>query len=257
MLPARLCAKPPESQMNMIVRELVPGAAVVDAPALETFQKQWAIYQRLVDLDILSHKAVAALLHGLLAEGFKAPFTFLDIACGDAHNMADILAGTAIAHYRGIDLSEPALALAAANLKRAPFDVELEHGDFVAAMAAGEPTDVAWCGLSVHHLKSDEKQAFLAAVAASTKQCCMIYEPTRLDDEDRDGYMRRFLAVYEAMGLLTRAELDEIEHHVTTCDFPETSAAWRGMALKAGFAKAAELYCDPTGFFRVYRFDKA
>ena len=36
---------------------------MIDAAALDQFQRQWATYQKLVDADELSHKAVRQLLH--------------------------------------------------------------------------------------------------------------------------------------------------------------------------------------------------
>ena len=51
---------------------------------IEQFQQQWATYQKLVDADELSHKDVGTLLRETLNKTFAAPFSFLDIACGDA-----------------------------------------------------------------------------------------------------------------------------------------------------------------------------
>jgi ubiquinone/menaquinone biosynthesis C-methylase UbiE len=84
---------------------------VVDAGALEQFQQQWATYQKLVDADELSHKAVGTLLRDALNQTFAAPFSFLDIACGDASQMR-ALAATKTRHYHGVDLSESAIELA-------------------------------------------------------------------------------------------------------------------------------------------------
>lgn len=242
--------------MNMMIRELDGGAPVVDTLALEQFQRQWATYQKVVDSDILSHNAVGKLLHQILVDEFKKPFSFLDIACGDSHRMAETLAGTQVARYRGIDLSEPALELAAANLKDVPFEVELDHGDFVEVIRMREPTDVAWCGLSIHHLQKDEKAALFSSIRASTRSSFLLYEPTCRDGENRDGYMERWIRVNsQTLTMLTPEELAQIGRHVTTCDYPETSASWCKIGLEAGFAKAEELYCEPTGFYRVYRFD--
>jgi methylase of polypeptide subunit release factors len=77
-------------------------------------------YQKLVDVDVLSHREVGALLHNTLERSFTAPFSFLDIACGDASQMW-ALAGTKTRHYHGVDLSESALELAANNLKDMPW----------------------------------------------------------------------------------------------------------------------------------------
>lgn len=107
--------------VNILIRQFQPGGAVVDAAALEQFQRQWATYQKLVDSEELSHAAVGALLHDTLNRSFDRPFSFLDIACGDASQMR-VLAGTKVRHYHGVDLSEPAN-----NLRDMPFEVELDH----------------------------------------------------------------------------------------------------------------------------------
>jgi ubiquinone/menaquinone biosynthesis C-methylase UbiE len=151
--------------VNILIHQFQPGGAVVDAAALEQFQRQWATYQKLVDSDELSHREVGTLLHDTLDESFDRPFSFLDIACGDASEMR-ALSGTKTRHYHGVDLSEPALELAANNLKDMPFEVELDHRDFVEAVTLRpEPADVAWCSLSIHHLATDEKLRLMRALA--------------------------------------------------------------------------------------------
>ncbi len=84
----------------------------------------------------------------------------------------------------------------------------------------------------------------------------MIYEPTRLDGESRDDYLARFRRVNRpAWSFLSDEEWAQIDHHVTTCDYPETSATWVALGREAGFADAREIFCDPTGFYRIYRYD--
>jgi hypothetical protein len=71
--------------------------------------------------------------------------------------MPRALAGIKCRHYQGIDLSEPALELAARNLSGTAFEVELDHRDFVQARARRpQHADAAWCGLSIHHLTRAE-----------------------------------------------------------------------------------------------------
>jgi hypothetical protein len=243
--------------MNIHIHHFHSKGAIADQAALEQFQKQWATYQKLVDTDAVASKKVGAILHSALA-ALPAPFAFLDIACGDAGQMKAALTGTKVTHYHGIDLSEPALELAAKNLAGVPFEVELDHRDFVAALTQRpEPADAAWCGLSIHHLSTDGKRDLLRAIRGATSHFLMIYEPTRLDDESRDGYMERFGRVNRPLWtFLTRDEWDQIDHHVTTCDYPETSATWCALGRDAGFANAREIFCDPTGFYRIYRYDR-
>ena len=239
--------------MNVHIHHFHSKGAVADHAALEQFQTQWATYQKLVDADALAHKEVGAVLHGALAT-IATPFAFVDIACGDAGQMKAGLSGTKAKHYHGIDLSEPAVELAAKNLAGVPFEVELDHRDFVTALTKRpEPADAAWCGLSIHHLSTGGKRDLLAAIRGSTSAFLMIYEPTRLDGEDRASYLDRFTAVNRPLWtMLTGPEWDQIEHHVRSSDLPETSATGLSLGRDAGFTNAREIYVDPTNFYRLY-----
>ena len=243
--------------LNVHIHQFQRGGAVVDAAALEQFQRQWATYQKLVDSNELSHKEVGRILRHALDQTFTRPFSFLDIACGDASQM-QALNGTKIRHYHGIDLSESALELAAKNLKEVPFEVELDHRDFVEAITSRpEPADVAWCSLSIHHLDTDGKLRLMRALCDSTSTFLMIYEPTRNDGETRESYLERFRQVNRPRWtMLTADEWTQVNHHVTTCDLPETQTKWLDLGQQAGFSSARELFEDPTGFYRVFRYDR-
>jgi len=172
--------------------------------------------------------------------------------------MKTALRGTKVRHYHGIDLSQPALELAAANLARAPFEVDLDHRDFVdAMMRRPEHADAAWCGLSIHHLSSDDKLRLMKAIRGATGAGGMflLYEPTRRDDEDRAAFLERFSRTNKPLWkTLTPAEWDQIWQHVTSSDFPETAAVWCELGREAGFAHARQVFVDPTDFFRLFRF---
>lgn len=243
--------------VNVHIHQFQAGGALVDARAMEQFQKQWATYQKVVDADFLFHKEVGDILQRELTADFPSSFTFLDIACGDASMPKRILPGTKARHYHGIDLSEPALELAAANLKGVPFAVDLDHRDFVAAMAdRPEPADAAWCGLSIHHLDTDGKLRLLKAIRGATGRTLMIYEPARSEGEDRPAFLDRFVRVNKPRwSVLSPPDWDEIEHHVRTCDLPETAAVWMDLGRQAGFSSARQMFVDPTELFRVFRYD--
>jgi hypothetical protein len=85
----------------------------------------------------------------------------------------------------------------------------------------------------------------------------MVYEPTRKDGETRDEYLQRFRSVNRPRWtMLTPDEWAHNYHQLTTSDFPETQAGWLDLGLEAGFARAHELFEDPTGFYRVFRYDR-
>jgi hypothetical protein len=58
--------------VNILIHQFQPDGGVVDEAALEQFQKQWATYQKVVDADGLSHKAVGKILHDTLNQTFAA-----------------------------------------------------------------------------------------------------------------------------------------------------------------------------------------
>jgi SAM-dependent methyltransferase len=197
-------------------------------------------------------------LHRELVEAVNRPFRFLDLACGDASMTVAALQGTAVIHYHGIDLSAPALALARQTVAALPCPVELEQGDFVAAMRARpEPADVVWIGLSLHHLQTPDKQVLMrevrSAVGASGR--FIIYEPTRHKGESRPAFLDRFeLAYYSAWTALTPDEWAAILAHVRTADFPEPASVWAQLGRAAGFRTVRELFADPAGLLKVFCF---
>jgi SAM-dependent methyltransferase len=245
--------------VNVHIHQFQPGGAVVDAAALAQFQEQWATYRKLVESDCLSHREVGRILHDTLNEVFRQPFAFLDIACGDASVMKTALRGTKVRHYHGIDLSQAALELAAANLAELPCKVDLDHRDFVdAMMRRPEHADAAWCSLSIHHLATADKLNLMKAIRGATGQggIFLLYEPTRRDREDRAAWLDRFLRINKPLwSVLTPSEWEQIWHHVATCDFPETAAVWCELGREAGFGEARQVFVDPTDFFRLFRYE--
>jgi SAM-dependent methyltransferase len=245
--------------VNVHIHQFTSSGAVVDAAALKQFQEQWATYRKLITSNYLSHREVGSILHNTLNEILASPFSFLDIACGDASMMKTALRGTKVRHYHGIDLSQPALDLAVANLADLPFEVDLDHRDFVQAMMRrAEHADAAWCSLSVHHLSTADKLRLMQAIreATGTRGIFLLYEPTRRDDEDRGLFLDRFVRTNKPLWTaLTAPEWDQLWRHVTTCDFPETAAVWCELGRQAGFAQARQIFVDPTDFFRLFRFD--
>jgi hypothetical protein len=242
--------------VNVHIHQFAPGGAVVDAPAMVQFQKQWTAYQKLVDCDALSHQAAGRILHEALV-AIDTPFTFLDIACGDASLTRRALAGTRVSHYHGIDLAEPAIELAARMLDGEPYEVDLDHQDFVAAIEERpEPADVAWCGLSIHHLVTEDKLRLFKAIRGMVGRTFLLYEPARREGEDREAYVRRFLAAQAPLWTtLDDEERAQISHHIATCDLPETASGWLALGREAGFATAEQLFVDPTDGLRIFRYD--
>ena len=79
--------------------------------AVRAFFSQWDIYRLCIEHNTLFHREVGAILRRELQEQSR-PFTFLDLACGDAEVTAAALRETKVTAYTGVDFSAPAIALA-------------------------------------------------------------------------------------------------------------------------------------------------
>lgn len=233
-----------------------PPGVVRDAAAMDIFRDQWELYGKFLKYDYLANAGAYAGLHRFLMDDIARPFRFVDLACGDASGIVTALAGTAINHYRGVDLAEPALALAQRNLEALPCRVELEHADFCTAMRKQpRPDDIVWISLSLHHLHAADKLALMreVRVGIEPRGAFLIYEPTRRDGEDRAGYLDRFEDIgRREWTALTPDELEEGMKHVRTCDLPETVSDWHMLAREAGFSETAEVYKARNDLFRMF-----
>lgn len=234
------------------------SGATADASTIAMFQQDWNIYRKMVENNFLFHREAYGQLRRHLIEEVDRPFRFLDIACGDAGSSAEALRGTKVAGYHGIDFSALALELADKALLNLGCRVLLEQRDFLGALSGRTNlADVAWIGLSLHHLQGDEKLAFMREVRGVLPDdgMLLIYENTSRDGEDRDSWMQRWDLQKPIWTAYTEAEWNAMAAHVHAADFPESDATWRRLGREAGFSRTRQIFASPPDLFRLYCFD--
>jgi len=226
-------------------------------PTQELFVRSWEIYRKMVDNDYLYHRDAYRCLRRVLSKEFDRPFTFMDIACGDASMTVGALEDTLVSHYTGLDISEQALAIAAQNLKSLNCGVSLHVCDFSETLLNWErPADVVWIGLSLHHFLASAKlrtMQRIRSIVGSSGQF-LIYEDTSLDGESRDAWLARWDAQQTLWSAYSEQEWNYVTAHVHASDFPETDSTWRQLGHDAGFNRVEVLYEAPSRLFRVYSF---
>ena len=235
--------------------ETSPSAGADDTYAV--FNQQLSTYRKIVGENLMYHREVYALLKNILSRQMQKPFSFLDIACGDASASVLALKDTSIARYFGIDLSARSLELASGNLKVLPCASELRCCDFAEAIADWrEPVDVAWIGMSLHHLQSPEKAQLMKNVHKTIARggLFLIWEPTLLEGESRAQWLDRFAGLRRSFAAITEEEFQAMESHMRRADFPESADTWLAMGRQAGFGHAEELFVMPNRMGRVFKY---
>jgi cyclopropane fatty-acyl-phospholipid synthase-like methyltransferase len=159
------------------------------------FFRAWDTYSKVVAANYMFHRELGQGVSDALRQRFGGrPFSLLDLGCGDAASLAPLLEGLSLTSYKGVDLSQPALALAARNLARLDCPVTLVEADFMSALAAAEPRDAIYSSFAQHHLTMQGKASFfqLAAKRLNTEGLLILVDVIREEGESREAYMRNY-----------------------------------------------------------------
>lgn len=199
----------------------------------------WEVYRKIVSNNNMFHSEiyadVAAQLHTQ-----SQPFSLLDLGCGDAANLAPVLANVPVSHYCGVDLSATALALAKANLGGLAGSVELRCGDLLQELYAQDHgVDVVFSSFALHHLSFAKKAEFFRQTHRRLKTggFLLLVDTFRAAHEDRDAYLQAYCGWLRGTWRgIDDAEKDLACRHIIENDFPETLADLQTFAGQAGFS---------------------
>jgi hypothetical protein len=220
---------------------------------VHAFFSQWEIYRLCIENNTLHHREVGDILRREWL-GREEPFTFLDLACGDADLTAAALRGTKLKSYTGVDFSAPALAAAAEKTAALNVPREFHVQDFTHFLRDHRGTfDLTYLGLSLHHLHTAEKRHALADLRRITNTL-YLFEPILHAGETRDECLARW---HRAMdGPYDKFPPDARETlwtNVRTSDFPESHEEYLAAARAAGFTSAEILFTDQDSFYSLLR----
>ena len=225
--------------------------------AVHAFFSQWDIYRLCIEHNTLHHREVGEILRReLLAR--TEPFTFLDLACGDADLTAAALQETKVSAYTGVDFSAPALALAANKIAELGCPRTLREADFTDFLRQNkESFDVIYLGLSLHHLERETKREMMTHLHRATAPggTFYLFEPILHAGENREGYVARWAAAMDGpYDPFPRAARDALREHVRESERPESDDEYLAAAEAAGFRDGEILFTDAGNFYSLFRF---
>ena len=224
---------------------------------MRNFFTNWDVYRLCIEHNTLFHREVGAILRARVSAR-TAPFTFLDLACGDAALTAAALRGTPVSHFTGVDFSAPALSLAKEHTRDLGCPREFLEADFAGYLRATTGAfDVIYLGLSLHHFERAEKRDLVREIFRITAPGgeFYLYEPILHGGESRAECLARWKALMDTRYRdFPQAARDALWQHVSTADYPETVAEYVESAKDAGFSGGEVLFTDPANTYALMRF---
>lgn len=212
--------------------------------AVADFFDNWAVYRAVIDNDCMEHGRIYAAVAQVLSDR-TAPFTVLDLGCGDAAGIAPVLADLPLAGYVGIDIAPAALDFAREMLAPMGDRVELQVCDMLDHLeGTDECFDVILASFALHHFAArSDKRRFLSIALGRLRAGgeLILIDVVRRDGESRETYLERYSGLVGTWPLADDIRT-RIRSHVSGYDFPEEVSVMAGIAGEAGFSGVTEFY---------------
>jgi SAM-dependent methyltransferase len=212
----------------------------------DSFFDLWQTYQKVVAADYMFHREIGADVRRVLRAQFdRQPFSFLDLGCGDAATLTPVLEGLTLQRYKGVDLSETALALATENLAAFSCPVEFIHGDISTALTEDTASyDVIYSSYALHHFPTDEKAEFFRRAVQHLDEAglLVLVDVMREEDESLQAYYLHYCDwLRSSWNSLDAHEMDFVCNHLVNNDLPEPPTVLQAQALAAGLGKTRQV----------------
>jgi ubiquinone/menaquinone biosynthesis C-methylase UbiE len=228
----------------------------------DTMFREWDLYDRIGRSNYMRHREVSTALFEALRHR-PGPLRVVDLGCGDGWMADQVLSGSHVAEYVGVDLSESALE----RLSRRPCPGDqpesvrrrLVSGDVSSEVRRlnDRGFDVVLAGYVLHHFPSDAKAQLLDDVVRmlDVGGWLLWTDLVRSEGESREGLIRRIAddigANWSALGPDERTSAIE---HMKAFDFPETGSWMTEQVERRGVGFVRWLYRD--AFYGTLLFQK-
>lgn len=215
------------------------------ADPIEVFRADWRTYQTVIRENYMFHREISGAIGRMLRQ-LPGTLSVLDLGCGDACQISEMLDPGQIAEYCGCDLSAQALEAAQHHLAPLGNRARLLCRDMLTVLreAPGEQYDMVYSSYALHHLPREEKQEFFIECRRTLRQDGVLVIADIMRDEGQSvpEYYDRYIEKMDAeWTVLSGIERVSIQEHIRSCDFPEPPSRLQSMAEQAGLLNPVRL----------------
>lgn len=192
----------------------------------------------------------------ILSRKMNTPLTMLDVGCGDAGPIREMLSKANLNSYTGYDLSETALTLCRENLEGLFPKIRLCQGNMEDLIGIEqEHFSLIYSSYAIHHLSDESKKALLQQIAAHLNpgELFIFIDIYRGKGISRDEYISSYTNwINDSWMGFTPEEKSLIREHIENFDFPANENEIMNWCLNAGMTLLSENLQDPRHFCRIY-----
>lgn len=217
---------------------------------MDFFNRQWQIYRRVVENDLMEHQALSrnlesALNNFILHRSTEAALpVMVDLGCGDLALIAPLLQRLPLGSYTGVDISENVLPLAQKALGEVPYRCHWQQGDLLTwaldrkDQKTSDAIDILHSSFAIHHLDDTQKQIFLQAIRSRIQPDGIFLwaDVFREPEEPLETYLQRYVQrVRQGWHPLDAQQLESIASHVSNFDLPSDRCTIAEIAKACGW----------------------
>jgi SAM-dependent methyltransferase len=215
---------------------------------VSSFFDNWQIYLKIISNNYMFHRDFHDSLATRLPEREKK-LSVLDLGCGDAWYISQLLKSYPVSRYLGCDLSAHVLGYARQNLSHINAPAELVECDLRDILDRKESVyDLIYSSYAIHHVQQEEKGKLLRDIYQKLDRqgLAVIIDVFRKEGQSRPAYLEDYLDwLSREWKEMSKSEIQLIRSHIMAFDFPDAIGWFTDFARSVGFT--VEVDAEPQG----------
>ena len=215
---------------------------------VENYFSKVDVYSKIVSQNYMHHVEIFGELKLFLKKEFgNKPFKLLELGCGNAFFISQVLKDTNIELYTAYDLSGDLINEAKKNMNL----VNCQKDFIVADLSKEflnkdikEKYDVIWSSFMLHHLTlSDKERFFKKCLDGLNNNSYFIFVDVVNDYNSREEFLTYWKDRVEThWTILNNQDKEYVYDHVFNYDFPENFAKYQEIAKDASFKNSRKVF---------------